>query len=271
MWPGRTTSPSSPMPQPKTSPFPMSICKGALRSWPTAAAKPCAGLSAPAWCWATKPCSSRRGNSVRRITGRAATIKSARKRSWGCWRRWKPGCAATTTPNGKLGCPTSTTSPSGCATLTAYRPRSHDPTGLSNRAPVLTISWDPAVLHITGAEVAEDFARNTPRIAVASGGANGRTSIGITPNQMQPGNDQVVADRIHRILSAQRSPQSTELAPPATDVSGSWDLTINYSSSSSQHQLFLEQEGHWIGGTHISDFFPAAHRRCHRRRSGKAA
>ena len=130
----------------------------------------------------------------------------------------------------------------------------NDPTGLSNRAPVLTISWDPAVLHITGAEVAEDFARNKPRIAVASGGANGRTSIGITPNQMQPGNDEVVADRIHRILSAQRSPQSTELAPPATDVSGSWDLTINYSSSSSQHQLFLEQEGHWIGGTHISDF-----------------
>ena len=76
----------------------------------------------------------------------------------------------------------------------------NDPTGLSNRAPVLTISWDPDVLHITGAEVAEDFARNKPRIAVASGGANGRTSIGITPNQMQPGNDQVVADRIHRIL-----------------------------------------------------------------------
>ena len=127
-------------------------------------------------------------------------------------------------------------------------------TGLSNRAPNLTISWDPAVLHITGDEVAEDFARTKPRIAVASGGEEGRTSIGISPNQMQPGNDQVVAERIHRILTEQRSPRSTELAPPASDISGAWDLTVHYSSSTSQHQLFLEQEGNWIGGVHIGDF-----------------
>ena len=86
--------------------------------------------------------------------------------------------------------------------------RVDEPTGLSNHAPVLTISWDPAALHITGEEVAEDFARKKPRIAVGSRSENGHTAIHITPNQMQPGNDEVVAERVYRILSEKRSPQS---------------------------------------------------------------
>ena len=147
----------------------------------------------------------------------------------------------------------------------------NDPTGLSNRAPVLTISWDPAVLHITGAEVAEDFARNKPRIAVASGGANGRTSIGITPNQMQPGNDQVVADRIHRILIG-----ATESSIDGASPSGNRCQRF----LGSHHQLFEQQQpapaiprtGGALDRRHPHKrFFPAANRRRHRRRSGKAA
>ncbi|MEZ4730761.1 MAG: hypothetical protein R3E79_26850 [Caldilineaceae bacterium] len=42
------------------------------------------------------------------------------------------------------------------------------PLAWANRALVLVIRWDPAMLHITGEEVAEDFARNRPRIAVGS-------------------------------------------------------------------------------------------------------
>ena len=129
-----------------------------------------------------------------------------------------------------------------------------EPTGLSNHAPVLTISWDPSALNITGEEVAEDFARNKPRIAVGSRTEEGKTSINITPNQMQPGNDKVVAERIHRILSKKRSPKSTTLIAAETDVSGHWDLTVHFFSSTSRHQLFIEQEGNWIEGSHRSDF-----------------
>ena len=136
----------------------------------------------------------------------------------------------------------------GVTTAVTARP------GLSNRAPVLSISWSPDALHITGAEVAEDFARNKPRIAVGSGDSTGEASINITPSQMQPGNAEVVAERICAILSAQRAPRAAELAPATADLSGHWDLDIAYSNEYSRHQLYIEQDGNWIGGFHTSDF-----------------
>jgi seryl-tRNA(Sec) selenium transferase len=129
-----------------------------------------------------------------------------------------------------------------------------EPTALSNRAPVLTISWDPAALHTTGEEMAEDFARNKPRIAVGSRDEEAKASITITPNQMQPGDAPVVADRVHRILSAQRSPRPTELRAAEVDISGRWDLTVCFSSSTSRHRLSIQQDGNWIEGVHQSDF-----------------
>jgi len=128
------------------------------------------------------------------------------------------------------------------------------PSGLSNHSPTLVISWDPAALHITGEQVAEDFARKKPRIAVGSSDAEGKACIRITPSQMQPGNEQVVAERIYRILAEARSPQPPQLAAAEVDISGHWDLTVEYFTSTSQHQLYLQQEGNWIEGAHRSDF-----------------
>src|SRR5437870_477243 len=48
-----------------------------------------------------------------------------------------------------------------------------EPNGLSNHSPSLTISWDPAKLHIDGEEVAEELATTKPRIALTSGGGGG--------------------------------------------------------------------------------------------------
>ncbi len=38
------------------------------------------------------------------------------------------------------------------------------------------------------------------------------------------------------------------------NISGHWDLTVEYFTSSSHHQLYLQQEGNWIEGAHQSDF-----------------
>jgi len=128
------------------------------------------------------------------------------------------------------------------------------PGGLSNRAPTLVIGWDPAALQLTGEEVAEDCARHRPRIAVGAGEARGKTCIRIAPNQMRPGDAEVVAARVQGILTASQPPRPATLLPPAANVSGHWELRIQYFASSSLHRLVLRQEGNWVDGTHQSDF-----------------
>jgi seryl-tRNA(Sec) selenium transferase len=132
--------------------------------------------------------------------------------------------------------------------------RVQQPTGLSNRAPMLIISWDPQALHITGEEVAEDFARRPPRLAVGGYDGADRASITIAPNQMQPGQADVVAERVHAILALSRPPRPTCMEPPAADLGGLWQVTVRYFSSTSQHQFDLQQDGNWIAGVHRSDF-----------------
>jgi D-glucosaminate-6-phosphate ammonia-lyase len=135
-----------------------------------------------------------------------------------------------------------------------------EPNGLSNRTPSLSISWDPAKLHITGPELADQLARTKPRIAVGAGGgrptagAEGMTSISVTAWMMQPGDDKVVADRIHGVLTATRPPRVTEMRAPSATVAGRWDVDIAFSSSQSRHSLMVEQDGNWLQGAHQGDF-----------------
>lgn len=132
------------------------------------------------------------------------------------------------------------------------------PTGLSNRSPALRIAWDPTALHITGEEVAEQLARTKPRIALGAGGRgqadSGTTSISVTAWMMQPGDDKVVAERIHAVLSATREPRPTTVPAASTDLSGRWDVDIEFFSSRSRHTLFLEQDGNWLQGSHQGEF-----------------
>jgi len=130
----------------------------------------------------------------------------------------------------------------------------HEPKEFSNRSPVLKISWDPSKLHITGEEIAEEVARNKPRIAIGSQSEPGITSLNITTGQMQAGNDKVVADRIFSILSQKRSPKPTGMNAPASTISGSWNVDVDFFSSRSQHTLYLEQDGNWLQGSHKGEF-----------------
>src|SRR6185503_17960388 len=129
-----------------------------------------------------------------------------------------------------------------------------EPTDLSNKSPSLTITWDAATLNVMGDEVAEELATTKPRIAVGAGTGGGRaaqaaapapgtTGITITAWQMQPGDDKIVAERVHAVLSRKRPPRTTTMPPPAGDVSGRWDVEVEFSSSRSQHTLQIEQDG----------------------------
>jgi len=132
-----------------------------------------------------------------------------------------------------------------------------EPEGVDNRSARLSISWDSAVLNITGEEVADDLANNKPRIAL-----NGRTnpregtaSISISAQMMQPGDEKVVADRIYMILAQKHDKKSIVIDPPAANLTGRWDVSVEYYSGKGEHKLFLDkQDGNDIKGTHKSTF-----------------
>ncbi len=129
-----------------------------------------------------------------------------------------------------------------------------EPTELSNKSPVLNIFWDPKVFNITGDEMAEELGRNKPRVAIGSGTKDDKTSIDITSGQMQPGNDKVVAARIHEVLTRKREPKSDTLAAPSGNIAGRWDADIEFFSSTSKHTLYMEQDGNWITGSHKGEY-----------------
>jgi D-glucosaminate-6-phosphate ammonia-lyase len=128
-----------------------------------------------------------------------------------------------------------------------------EPTNLNNKYPVLHIIWDPEKFYVTGYEIAEEVGRNKPRIALGNRDeADGTTSIQITPGHMQAGEEKIVADRLFEVLSKKRSPKP-EMKTPATNLSGRWDVEVNYALSTSQHSFTIEQDGNWIQGTHKGD------------------
>jgi L-seryl-tRNA(Ser) seleniumtransferase len=138
-----------------------------------------------------------------------------------------------------------------------------EPRGLSNHSPGVSISWDPDKLGITGEEVSDILYTTEPRIALAgAGGGGGRanraaneTGISITAYMMAPGEDKIVADRIHQVLSTHRPPRKHEPSkPPATELTGRWDVRIEFAAGSTEHTFHVGQQGNQLTGTHQGDF-----------------
>ena len=129
-----------------------------------------------------------------------------------------------------------------------------EPINLNNKYPVLHIIWDPEKFYVTGYEIAEEVGRNKPRIALGNRDEpDGTSSIQITPGHMQGGEEKIVSDRLFEVLSKKRSPKP-EMKTPTTNLSGRWDVEVQYALSASQHSFTIEQDGNWIQGTHKGDF-----------------
>lgn len=131
--------------------------------------------------------------------------------------------------------------------------------GLSNRTPSLRVQWDGSKLGITGQEVAKILLDGEPRIVVA--GASGMrpammtSSISIVPYMMMSGEEKIVADNIHAVLS--KPPKiddpATSAAPVAT-VDGQWDVKLDFGRGSATHTILFEQDGTKLVGTHRGEF-----------------
>jgi uncharacterized pyridoxal phosphate-dependent enzyme len=130
---------------------------------------------------------------------------------------------------------------------------------LSNRTPSLVIRWDPKRLGITGAAVARHLMDTEPRITTPGGrDRDGESSISITPYQMAAGDEKIVAERLYATLSHPPAPAqpaaAAAAAPPVVDLSGQWEVRIEYLAGTSTHTLHLRQVGARVEGTHQGDF-----------------
>ena len=130
-----------------------------------------------------------------------------------------------------------------------------EPVELSNKHPTLWVTWDPVKFNVTGYEIAEELGSTKPRVAVGSKDqSDGNTSIDIVSSHMQEGEAEIVADRVFEILSRKRTAKSNAMAAPAGNLSGQWDVNVNFFSSTIKHTFNLQQDGNWINGSHKSQF-----------------
>jgi D-glucosaminate-6-phosphate ammonia-lyase len=133
--------------------------------------------------------------------------------------------------------------------------------GRGNRSPGVSIRWESAKLGITGAEATDRLYDGEPRIALGGGGGRpgqemtGDTGISLTTSMMAPGDEKIVAERVYQVLSAKHTPKPVETpGAPSANLSGRWDVEIQYAASSGVHSLHLQQDGSRLQGTHQGPF-----------------
>ena len=123
--------------------------------------------------------------------------------------------------------------------------------GLSNHTPYLDIRWDANKLGIAREELIKTLFTTEPRITVA----NGTNGITIAAFMLSAGDDKVIGDRVAQLLGEKRPARTVPAPqPPAFDVSGRWDVKIDFNSGSTTHVLHLKQDKNRVVGTHQGDF-----------------
>jgi len=129
------------------------------------------------------------------------------------------------------------------------------PEDLSNHAPELVIQWDGKALGIAGEEAQKLLLEGEPRIIF--GGATGSrreqtpSSLTVMPYMMMPGDSEVVARKLHALLSNPPAlPAPPAPAAAAVDIGGAWDVQLTFVSGVSSHQIEFEQKGSQLAGIH---------------------
>src|SRR5262245_46742635 len=115
--------------------------------------------------------------------------------------------------------------------------------------PTLNISWDPDQVGLTAGEVGRLMLEGEPRIMTQAEG-EGHAFL-LRPVALKPGEHEIVARRLYEVFSSagkkkeQRAPDA-----PSVNLTGAWDVEIQYEVGSARHKLFLTAEGNRVAGTH---------------------
>lgn len=68
------------------------------------------------------------------------------------------------------------------------------------------------------------------------------------------GEEKIVADRIYALLKDPPRVAETPPAAPAADLTGQWDVRIEYAAGTASHSLHLMQKESRLSGSHQGDF-----------------
>jgi L-seryl-tRNA(Ser) seleniumtransferase len=133
--------------------------------------------------------------------------------------------------------------------------------GPSNRTPSLNIQWDTNKVPVSGAVVNDYLYDTEPRVVTSGGrggggaGGAGGGGVSITAYMMSPGDEKIIADKLYQILkNPPRQEAREKVQAPASDLTGRWDVRIQYAAGRSTHTLHLSQQGGQITGNHQGDF-----------------
>jgi L-seryl-tRNA(Ser) seleniumtransferase len=117
--------------------------------------------------------------------------------------------------------------------------------------PVLFVEWDPAKIGLSNAELGKQMLGGSPRIMTHAEGGGHRFVL--RPAAMYPGEYRLVADRLYEVLKNAPGPQPPPRpAAPAHDVSGHWDVEIEFVAGSSSMSFYLDMNGNDLGGAYAS-------------------
>ena len=123
-----------------------------------------------------------------------------------------------------------------------------DPAGV-NPYPTMVIEWDPERRGITAGEVYDQLLAGEPRIMSHASGEG--YSFRVRPPAIRPGDQVLAGRRIAEVLrKAPRGVTKKAFAPPAADLSGRWDLDVQYSRGAATHRLTLVMNGNRLDGMH---------------------
>ena len=115
--------------------------------------------------------------------------------------------------------------------------------------PTLHISWEQDQIGLTAGQVGRALLDGEPRIATHAEGEG--YSFAIRPVAMKPGEHRLVAQRLYELLSsAPKPPAPRSPDAPAIDLSGIWEVEMEYEVGTARHKLVLAAKGNGVTGIH---------------------
>ena len=113
--------------------------------------------------------------------------------------------------------------------------------------PTLNVEWDPKKIGLTSGELGKMLLDGNPRIQTHAGGDGHRFLL--RPCAMYEGEHKLVAARLDEIFrNAPGEKKPTPLKPPTVTIDGHWDIDIQFSVGSTQHDVFFATQGNKVTG-----------------------